>query len=213
VKYFRVPFTVLLPLLSLLSWVGCVAVPATFYDMLLTGKARLSQDQRARFGGPAAPIHQAQILAFAAGIENTRAAYWLNGINLPAIFVELPIDRCLPDWPDTWYPPYFTLFSWRALTFPLYSIPFWWFAGLGMDAVFGRRNSRWPVLTIGTVVFTLFLVLCIGLTVTRGVEDDPAVTRPILAGCILWPLLFSAFPIAWIRKGLNRRASQLRLPN
>ena len=195
----RIPCTLLLPLFSLTLFVVLVALPAT---LTYIGLHQLTPPRFAT----AAQQHLSveQTLISVAASEPKSFANLLNGIDMPANFVELPIDKCSSAWPDTWYPPGLSVFTWRAISFPFYSLPFWWFAGFGLDILLKRRHSRWPVLLVGTLVFALFALLAVMLSLTHGVEDDRAVTIPIRIGEILWTLLFASFPAAWIRRRLER---------
>jgi hypothetical protein len=186
----RIRFTLLLPLLSLTAWICLVAVPATVGDLLLRDPHKLFQPRRLDHTGEKVP----------------HAALWFNGIDMPANFVELPIDRLLPAWPDTWYPEGFTVFSWRAITFPFYSLPFWWFAGLGLDTLFGNRHLRWPVLLLGSALWSCFVLFAVLYANTSERPfDAPGVHLPIVLGTFLWAILFTAFPAAWL---LRRRVAK-----
>lgn len=185
----HIRFALLLPLLSIASWVCFIAVPATTGDL---------------------PLHDSHTHSHYSWLDHTgekipHAALWFNGIDMPANFVELPIDRVLPAWPDTWYPAGFTVFSWRAVTFPFYALPFWWFAGVGLDALFRNRHPRWPVLLLGSVLWIAFALLAVasGSTSERPF-DAPGVHLPIVVGGFLWAFLFTSFPATWL---LRRRVA------
>lgn len=192
----RIPFTLLLPLMSLAMLVTLVALPVTMaYLNLHDPQVRRNLDQFVPV-----PNSEARMLRFAASIESSRIADFINGIDVPANFIELPIDRLLPAWPDTWHPQGFTVFSWRALTFPIYSLPFWWLAGFGIDSLSQRRHPRWPALLGGTIVFAAWATVCIGLTITMDVDDlhTANVEHPIMFGLWTWTILLAAFPLAWL---------------
>jgi hypothetical protein len=192
---------VLLPLLSLTLFVALVALPATFTCLDLQQLPPHASNQEAQ-------QHSSlkETLRSVAASEPESFADFLNGIDVPANFVELPVDRFSKDWPDTWHPDGLTVFDWRAITFPIYTLPFWWFAGFGLDTLLKHRHPRWPALLVGTILFSIFFLLTLGMKLSPGVETDRAVTVPILVGCILWTLLFATFPVAWILRGLGRRA-------
>jgi hypothetical protein len=156
-------------------------------------------------GHPTAAPNRAQLFLNALAIEQTTCARIINGVMLPANSIELPIDRLLPAWPDTWHPSNFSVFSWRAITFPIYCLPFWWFAGYGADALFKRRRPRWPTLLTGTLLCTLFALLTIGFCVSPSPYSEPAVNIPLIIGGVLWTVLFATFPSTWLRNGLASR--------
>jgi hypothetical protein len=200
----------LLPLFSLTLFVALVALPATFtYLDLQQSPPDLSRQETQQHSS------LKETLRSVAASEPESFADFLNGIDVPANFVELPIDRFSNAWPDTWHPDGLTVFDWRAITFPIYTLPFWWFAGFGLDTLLKRRRPRWPVLLVGTILSALSLFLTIGMSLANGIETDRAITVPILIGGILWNLLFATFPVAWILRGLARRAlakQRARLP-
>lgn len=179
----RIRFIVLLPLLSILSWVCIIAVPVTVGVLQLHNSHNDANHALLDHTGEKVP----------------HIALWFNGIDLPANVVELPIDRLLSTWPDTWYPAGFTVFSWRAVTFPFYALPFWWFIGLGSDTLLGRRRLAWPVLLLGSTLCLLCLLGAIAST-QEGERpfDAPGVHLPIVVGAYLWALMFGAFPAAWL---------------
>lgn len=89
--------------------------------------------------------------------------------------------------------------TWRDITYPIFSLPFWWFAGTGWDALFYRRRIRWPFLLLGTLLSILFIVAYFGL---RSVTD-PSEREEIgfhLWAVMLWGLLYLPMPIAWFRQ-------------
>jgi hypothetical protein len=59
-------------------------------------------------------------------------------LNIPAMLVEIGIS--LPtSWPESYRPAWawpIGLFGFRALTWPIWALPFWFFAGRGVDGFF-----------------------------------------------------------------------------
>jgi hypothetical protein len=204
----RVPFTVLMPLLSLVMSVCLVLLPATFDYLAEQQNAIKAEQLSVDQGNPAAAPGRIQIIHNVLSIVDDTSADIINGIMLPGNAIDLPIDRLLPSWPDTWHPTGFSVFSWRAITFPIYCLPFWWFAGYGADALLKRRQPRWPTLLAGTFLCALFVLLAIGGCLAPSPFSTPAVNIPIIIGAFLWTLLFATFPTTWIREGLvcRRRA-------
>jgi len=130
----------------------------------------------------------------------------IQAANMPAMATEALVSALTRTWPDSWRPSYFGplpdgLFAWRGLIFPAYCLPFWWFAGLGIDAILARRSFRWPILLAGTLFFAILAFLGIGLAVTASSGDMAFV----LTGFAFWTLLFATFPIAWFRLIRQRR--------
>lgn len=145
-------------------------------------------------------------LSYAAG----RNAWWIQTANMPGIMIEMAMSGVMRTWPESWRPAIFGpgpvgLFGWRAVCFPFYGLPFWWFAGFGVDALLLRRRLRWPTLLFGTLLFCFFTIIAVG--VTFGSDHDGA-TPYFMSGIILWYLLMLSFPLAWIRS--RRAASEKR---
>jgi hypothetical protein len=194
----RIPFTTLLPLFSLTIFIALVALPATFTYLDV-------QQSPPGFSKPPTKQHPSfkETLRYVAASEPESFANAINGIDVPANFVEMPIDGFSKAWPDTWSPDGLTVSDWRAITFPIYTLPFWWFAGFGLDTLLNRHHPRWPVLLIGTILFAVFFLLTLIVSFTKGVETDRSVTVPIVVGCIVWNLFFATFPVAWVLRRLE----------
>lgn len=203
----RIPWAILLPLLSLVSWVCLVTIPISLDDMLL----REDPEQSEKMLSDLKTLHdptESQVFVFAASIDRGPAHYWINGIDLPANFVELILDRASKMWPDTWHPEGFTVFSWRAITFPIYSLPFWWFAGFGLDAMLKRRHPRRWVLLLGSALFLVFLALAVLNAGSSHPVEEPEVSLPITVGVWLWTLLFGCFVVASVGRLRSWRKSR-----
>jgi|GEM_PF-5663769 len=150
-----------------------------------------------------------QFLAASVGYAAGMAGRPIFAANLPAASIELAISALAGSWPDMWRPKAFGpggILLWRALISPIYCLPFWWFAGLGLDAAFAHRRLRWPVLLLGTILFALFATLGIGLafTIERGEFQESGV---MFCGFALWSALWATFPATWLRAFLQRRKS------
>ena len=142
----------------------------------------------------------------------TRASRPTQAINFPAMLTEAAVSGIMRTWPDSWRPHAFGplpagLFAWRGLIFPLYSLPFWWFAGFGLDAAFTRRHLRWPVLLAGTILFVLFAIVATGMALTTEHRDRDDMAF-VFCGLALWTALWATFPFAWLRTFLERRRSK-----
>jgi len=141
-----------------------------------------------------------------------REAPFIEAISIPGtvgdILISLPTT-----WPETWCPANLTFDAWRFVSWPLFCLPFWWFAGRGLDALIGWRHPRWWTLLIGTLLCAGFLFLLVMLRCVESAEERATGTW-ILCGFGLWTLLFATFPIAWLRRALgNRAAPSMPAPN
>jgi hypothetical protein len=124
------------------------------------------------------------------------ASRTVQAINFPAMISEILASVMMHSWPNSWRPKIFGdlppgLFIWRGLIFPIYCLPFWWFAGLGIDAFRGRR-CHWMVLLFGTILTAFFVFIGIGLAIT-------AEKRDYRDG------LLSLYPITWGQSLLRSR--------
>lgn len=133
------------------------------------------------------------VLDFGAG----RHAHLLTALNMPGFAVETLTS--IKTWPDTWTPEWIGWESWLALILPLYCLPAWWFAGRGMDALFGRRRLDFLSQVIGTALFLIFGILFLGLLLA---VPDARNTQGgyILAGIAFWWTLFATIPWDWFRR-------------
>jgi hypothetical protein len=116
-------------------------------------------------------------------------------LNMPAILGEAAIS--LPTtWPESWHPnlpfPFDDLWFWRAVTWPIYALPFWWLGGRAIDAL--RRGNRLPVqprirlveaIAIG-LIGTLSCLLGIGLLLDSGTDGLNDGMRWDFLPALLW---------------------------
>lgn len=208
----RIAFSLLLPTLSLALWVLLVAVPTTLSYISLLQSAQHAAVVTIQKGGFVATVPREHLFRFAVISATFRFAHVIEAINLPAFSIDLLISRFSSSWPATWMPSGMPFESWRAITYPFYCLPFWWFTGLGLDALLKRRRLRWPVLLLGTLLCSFFLFLLLGLRFGLSAEDRAEMTYPFW-GFGLWVVLLGIFPATWLRQGLaSRRNVQQRGP-
>lgn len=204
VKYPRVSFSLLLPLVELALWVSLVLVPTTLvyfhlHHVAQTGSAAIHA------GEFSVTIPQDHLLAFALQVATISHSHAITAINLPGTFVEALIS--LPtSWPHLWHPPSMPIDIWRALTLPIFCLPAWWFVGVGLDALLGWRRLHWVALLTGSVLFVLFLVLFFGLRFGMSASERLEVVDWAFWGLGLWIALFGVLPCAWLRQTLGARS-------
>jgi hypothetical protein len=144
-------------------------------------------------------------VSYSMGQALSERSPWMTAINLPGMVGEI-LTSLPTSWPESWHPAKMDLEPWRVVIYVFYCLPFWWFAGLGIDAALGRRRLHWIVLLLGTLSFVGLVVLLCGLaTVTPA---DPGEGNWPLWGLGLWALLFAAMPMAWVRQWLQARAKR-----
>jgi hypothetical protein len=209
VKPHRISFSLLLPVLSLVLLACLIAVPATLNYIALLQNAHGAESARLSFSDIVMTVPRYRFLPFAVDTAADRVAHLMVAVNLPATAIELALSRFSPVWPGVWVPFPLRTDSWRAIIDPVYCLPFWWFAGVGLDNLLHRRLLRWPLRLVGTILCGFFIFLALGLTFGLSSEDRVG-TAWIFWGFGLWVVLFSSFPAAWIRSVVTaRRAAHI----
>jgi hypothetical protein len=208
-RAFRLPFSLLLPALDLVLWVFLALIPVSlFYDGFL---ADAEQDQRP----PVTSAREQQLDVKPQEVASQQlevAMDWrgrlLTTVNLPGLLVEF-LTSLGSTWPESWHPEALELFSWRALAFPLYALPAWWFAGVSIDALLGRRRLHWVAMAIALVLFAFCALMLMPLADGLQASKDYEMT----AGTALWTTLFAVAPVAWWRQhaAISRLSTPKRL--
>jgi hypothetical protein len=208
----RISTGLLLPILSMAAWVFLIATPTTLTYVDIQQHAR---------GAPAAIITnrdnrtkssyrwivpRKRFLSYSADHSTRRFGHIMTAANLPAVAIELPIDRFTPSWPMTWTPFGMTVEAWRAITYPIYGLPFWWFVGVGIDGLLRRRHLRWPICLIGTLFCGLCIFLTLGMTFGISAEEHKGMAW-VFCSFSLWIALLIPFPATWILQWRSTRQS------
>jgi hypothetical protein len=125
-------------------------------------------------------------------------------LDIPAGLIQLPYIMTSPTKRE-WTPDGIDSRVWRAVTWPLLCIPFWWIAGRAIDAL-TALNHRLLTPRIGlmeTVIGSLWVAvgafIFVGFLAMAGIKKDPELTRIAAAGG-LWALLGSLSVIARFRQ-------------
>lgn len=108
---------------------------------------------------------------------NATQVVWLE--NTPGMWAELATST--QTWPDSWFPVGFPdLFAWRAVLWPLASLPFWFSAGRGIDWFLDRHRRPHKIGRL-TCLLALFSAAWGALLVLLGlIEHNPALRAPAL---------------------------------
>jgi hypothetical protein len=61
-------------------------------------------------------------------------------LNIPVELIQIPCAILTPD-KEEWVPSGLDLMTWRAISWPLVGILFWWSAGRGIDALLSARRD------------------------------------------------------------------------
>jgi hypothetical protein len=191
-----VSFSFLLPFLELAIWVMVVLAPSTLVYFQLRRAAERSHDNSVVVGGVRFNLSREQLYSLTFFSTHGKA---IEAANLPGIFIEVALS--LPTtWPASWHPHDIEGESWRVLSLPVYCAPFWWFAGLGMDALAHRRRLHVSVFFIGSLLCSVFAFVFFGTLIAGVGEPADRDMNWLVSGLCLWAILFGAFPAAWYRQ-------------
>jgi hypothetical protein len=126
-------------------------------------------------------------------------------LNLPAGLVQLPYAMFNTTKRD-WMPAEMDFRIWRAVTWPLLCVPFWWIAGRAIDAL-TRLKHRLVTPIIGwteTIIGFVLMAACgtgfFGLLFGLPKEDRTLELTRFVAGCGLWALLGGLSVVARFRQ-------------
>ena len=137
-------------------------------------------------------------------------------INMPALPVEMVIS--LPTtWPDSWYPklpsPFDDLWFWRAISWPVYTLPLWRIAGRSIDALRSHDSLHRPrIRATEAILMGIVSFLCgfggVGLFFWERSDPTDEMRWAVVPG-LIWLSLGLTSVVAWLRqKRLSRRTSQ-----
>jgi hypothetical protein len=124
---------------------------------------------------------------------------------MPGFIIEFGVDSYLHTWPLK-----MDFTQWRALVLPICCLPFWWFAGIGIDALTRSHHRSWWVLLLGSVFWVFTGVVETGLWFGISKSDRNGLVFPYV-GLGLWFILLSAFPITWVKQALTHRRTKTTL--
>jgi hypothetical protein len=189
----RVPFTAVLPALAVALWCVIVAIPTVANLRALQAAPQTSANVNVTLSRYHAVLLPGERLPFAINAAIYTHSHAITALNLPGALLEMPIEVALTN-PDAWYTRRLNAWSLRSVLTPLYGLPFWYLAGLGLDALLHRRRSGRVALLLSTALFALFVALAASL---------PFAHQPtglwVILGFTLWVPLFALLPAAWLR--------------
>lgn len=201
----RLPFRMLLPVMAVVVWLGMVAGPAARMDHELrrvTGNAKNATVPVDTFHTTIPPQ---RFLAFAVNEAVVTHSHLITAVNLPGALMEMPISLATTV-PEEWYPKHLDLWTWMAMGTLFYCLPAWWLVGLGVEALCGPRQLRWPWAVLGFMLCGLLMVLLAGFLFGASTSSR-AGGGWVFAGLGWWIVLFALLPVAWVRR---RRAMRSR---
>jgi hypothetical protein len=189
----RVPFTAALPALAVAIWCAIVAVPTVANLRAIHAVPRSSANVNVNLGPFHAVLLPGEILPFAVNAAIYTHSHAITALNLPGALLEMPVEVALTD-PDAWYTRRLNAWTLRSVLTPLYGLPFWYLAGLGLDALLHRRRPARTALLLSTALFALFVALAAGLPFAHAPTG-----LWVILGFTLWIPLFALLPAAWLR--------------
>ncbi|MFZ1975172.1 MAG: hypothetical protein WAU89_20170 [Candidatus Acidiferrales bacterium] len=146
---------------------------------------------------------------------------WIpSALNLPAMIVDIPLNIWGPDQVE-WTPEFIDFVTWRAITWPLVGILFWWIAGRAIDALRAARyrlvqpSIHWAetVLAVMTVAFGIIMFMVPFMNASRHRDDGPPGPLLLSLAGMTWALLGGATIAARvIQWRIRRKFASLEMP-
>jgi hypothetical protein len=115
-------------------------------------------------------------------------------LNVPVLVAELPYVLVSPAKRE-WVPKGMLPDTWRALSWPLVGIFFWWFLGRSVEALPTARRSvvhpriSWIETACAVVLLGTGIVALIGMLTSTPDDRSDVQFMTLLAGGLLWGLL------------------------
>jgi hypothetical protein len=134
-------------------------------------------------------------------------------INLPAGLVQLPTVFLRADKTE-WKPDGVDFRAWRAVTWPLLGMVFWWIAGRGLDALVAARRKAlsprigWTETVLGFVLGAGGLVGVIAFLFTAGPDLHDRQLQLLMSAAGMWGLLGSLTVAARVVQWRMRKAAR-----
>jgi hypothetical protein len=136
----------------------------------------------------------------------------IAAFNLPGGMIQLPIDIARADKME-WMPPGMDMFFWRAATWPVINLVFWWIAGRATEALVSipyrqlKPRISWAEAILGFLFVAGGVTLLVGLVFwgTTAADRADGTFRRFAAGAGLWAFLGALSVIARFRQWRLRR--------
>jgi hypothetical protein len=112
-------------------------------------------------------------------------------LNLPVGIVQLPYAIASPS-KQEWIPDGMFVHYWRAITWPLAGILFWWIAGRAIEALLAVRRSqicpkiRWIEFVFGSVFVCLGVIMIVGIATSTPDDRKDMWFMGMAIGAMLW---------------------------
>jgi hypothetical protein len=145
--------------------------------------------------------------------SNERRQALAAALNVPAGLLQLPYAILNPG-RIPWVPRGIFVETWRAMSWPLIGIMFWWAAGRGLEGLLAARQGiirpaiSWVETGVAAVVVLIFGGVATFLPFDREtMRGDPSL-KILLTGCGLWAILACVMIAARIAQWRLRVASK-----
>jgi len=129
-----------------------------------------------------------------------RAEPIISVIETPGIFLGSAVSAIVARTPN-WSPPYLTSSTWRTLIYPFFALPAWYFVGLGIDALAGRRGISKAGMVTSLILAIGSAAIAAGFRFGMSASERQGQDRLnwAIEGLALWTILFAIPFVAWLR--------------
>lgn len=197
-KASRLSYSLLVPMIALVVWAVLVPTPALANYLFLLHASHGADPVRLHFGHFGVVVPRGRLFLFCLEPVAYRASHLITGLNLPGVLASILIS--LPSmWPSVWSPVAFPFEAWRAVAYPFYCLPWWWFAGCSLDGFVGQRKMGWIFLSVGSLLCFFCMFLDAGMYFEHSAHERAGFSW-MFAGFTLWAILFAIAPLAWWRQ-------------
>jgi hypothetical protein len=196
----------LLPALIICLWIAVILAPALLFFFRLKQTAHGSESLLLVFGDFQMTIPSNHFFSFAFDRAGLRADKLIFVLDLPAKAMELIVSLLMSSRTGNWHPASLLPSTWRALTYPFYALPAWFYVGASVDALLGRRHvSRWNMI-LSLILSLMLVTLCCGLRfgISAAERQGQDLLGWAIEGLALWAILFSIPFVAWIKQRSKR---------
>ena len=201
-----VSFAIFLPFVDFLIWAALALTPAALLfiqsqDTSIGPKGGVSVDY-------SFDVHRDDMYTIPLTEKKVSRSHTIGTVALPATIVETVISS--PSiLASSWHAADFYVDSFRSLTYPIYSLPAWWFVGTGLDGLFRKRKIGLPSRLAGTALTIVLITIVIGLRSAPHGNDPNGEFNWIIRALGIWVLMFAVFPAVWLKQALMPRLAEM----
>jgi len=175
--------------------------PSAFFYLRLRNAAHGAGTVTIESGDLVITLQSGEFLSTAIQGAALRAEKPVTVLNAPAVIVEVIVSLVVSQTVD-WHPASLMWPTWRALIYPIYAVPIWFYLGRGIDALWGHRVVRRRDAVISLLLAAIFATLACGFRfgLTQAERQDQDLLQWFIEGFALWAALFTVPFFAWIRQ-------------